>query len=49
MSKYKDDMEFRLRVKQLATLSFVIVADLVPVYESLATTFLDDELALIHY
>ena len=42
-------MEFRLRVKKLAALSFVPVADLVPVYESLATTFLADELALLHH
>ena len=31
-------MEYRLRVEKLAALSFVLVADLVPVYESLATT-----------
>ena len=49
MSKYKNYMELRLRVKKLAALSFVPVADLVPVYESLATTFLADELVLLHY
>ena len=51
MPKYKDDMEFRLKVTKLAELSFVPVADfLYSVYESLATiTFLVDELALLHF
>ena len=34
-------------MKKLAALSFVLLADLVPVNESLATTFLADELALL--
>ena len=42
-------MEFHLRVKKRAVLSFVAVIDLVPVYESLATTLLADEHALLHF
>ena len=44
-------MEFWLRVKKLAARPFFPVADLllVPVYESFATIFLADELALLHY
>ena len=49
MTKYRDDPDFKLRVKKLAALAFVPVSDLVGVFESLATTFLQDELPLLHY
>ena len=49
MVKYTEDLEFHVRVKKLAALAFIPVADVVPVFESLATTFLNDELALLSY
>ena len=48
-TKYEQDYDFRMRVKKLAALAFVPVADVVAVFESLATTFLDDELRLLSY
>ena len=49
MVKYTEDLEFRIRVKKLAALAFLPVADVVPSFESLATTFLNDELPLLSY
>ena len=49
MAKYEQDYDFRIRVKKLAALAFVSVADVVGAFESLATTFLDDELRLLSY
>ena len=49
MPKYRVDDPFRLRVKKLAALAFVPVADVVACFESLATTFLADELPLLAY
>ena len=34
MQKYKDDTNFRIRVKQLAALAFIPVADVIPAFES---------------
>ena len=47
--KYTNDTSFRIRVKKLAALAFIPVADLLPTFESLSTTFLVDELPLLHY
>ena len=49
MTKYQMDDEFKLRVKMLAALAFVPVSDVISTYESLAVTFLDDELPLLSY
>ena len=49
MPKYQINMGFRTSVKCLATLAFIPVSDLVAVYESLSTTFLHDELPILHY
>jgi hypothetical protein len=49
MPKYTADLDFRIRVKQLAALAFIPVADVIPVFESLATTFHNDELVLLSY
>ena len=49
MPKYQIDMGFRTRVKFLAALAFIPVLDLVAVYEALSTTFLADEISLLHY
>ena len=49
MQKYKDDTNFRIRVKQLAALAFIPVADVIPAFESLDTQFLLDELPLLAY
>ena len=49
LSKYRVDDPFKLRVKKLAALAFVPVADVVAYFESLATTFLADELPLLAY
>ena len=46
MQKYKDDTDFRIRVKKLAALAFIPVADVIPAFESLSTHFLQDELPL---
>ena len=46
MTKYLTDDDFKLRVKMLSALAFVPVSDVVPNFESLATTFLNDELPL---
>ena len=40
---------FKLRVKKLAALAFVPVSDVVACFESLAITFLADELTLLAY
>ena len=47
--KYTNDTSFRIRVKKLAALAFIPVADLLPTFESLSMTFLVDELPLLHY
>ena len=47
MPKYQIDMGFRTRVKCLAALAFI--PDLVAVYEALSTTFLADEISILHY
>ena len=47
--KYLTDDDFKLRVKMLSALAFVPVSDVVANFESLATTFLDDELPLLGY
>ena len=49
MPKYQIDMGFRTRVKCLAALAFIPVSDLVAVYEALSTTFLADEIPILHY
>ena len=46
MQKYEDDTDFRIRVKKLAALAFIPVADVIPALESLSTQFLQDELPL---
>ncbi|QQP40663.1 Uncharacterized protein FKW44_014788, partial [Caligus rogercresseyi] len=49
MGKYKADIDFRLRVKKLAALAFLPLPDVIPSYQALATTFLEDELHLLAY
>ena len=49
MPKYQTDDDFELRVKMLAALVFVPVFDVVATFESLATTFFNDELPLLSY
>ena len=49
MQKYRQDGDFKLRVKKLAALAFLPVADVIPTFESLSTTFLADELPLLAY
>ena len=49
MPKYQNDMDFRTRVKCLAALAFVPVSDLLATYESLSTSFLPDEIPILHY
>ena len=49
MTKYQTDDNFKLRVKMLSALAFVPVSDIVANFESLATTFLNDELPLLSY
>lgn len=49
MRRYTEDLVFRVRVKKLAALAFVPVGDIIPAYEALASTFLNDELQLLHY
>ena len=49
MQKYKDDTDFRIRVKKRAALAFIPVADVIPAFESLSTHFLQDELPLLAY
>ena len=44
LPKYRVDDPFKLWVKKYAALAFVPVADVVDCFESLATTFLADEL-----
>ena len=49
MPKYRQDDAFKLRVKMLAALAFIPVSDLVATFESLSTSFLNDELRLLAY
>ena len=49
MPKYQTDDDFKLRLKMLSALAFVPVSDIVANFESLATTFLIDELPLLSY
>ena len=49
MTKYLTDDDFKLCVKMLSALAFVPVSDVVANFESLATTFLNDELPLLGY
>ena len=49
MPKYRQDDAFKLRVKKLAALAFIQVSDLVATFESLPTSFLNDELRLLAY
>ena len=49
MPKYRQDDAFKLRVKKLAALAFIPVSDLVATFESLSTSFLNDELRLLAY
>ena len=49
MTKYQTDDDFKLRVKMLSALAFIPVSDIVANFESLATTFLNDELPLLSY
>ena len=49
MSKYRQDDAFKFRVKKLAALAFIRVLDLVAAFESLPTSFLNDELRLLVY
>lgn len=48
-AKYQADIDFKLRVKKLAALAFLPVADVVAAYEALADEFEDDELPLLAY
>ena len=47
MPKYRQDDAFKLRVKKLAALTFIPVSDLVATFDSLSTSFLNDELRLL--
>ena len=49
MEKHKNDTDFRLRMKKLAALDFVPVADVVATFGSHAIQFLQDELPLLSY
>ena len=49
MPKYRQDDAFKLRVKKLAALVFIPVSYLVATFESLSTSFLNDELRLLAY
>ena len=49
MPKYRLDDALKLRVKKLAALAFIPVSDLVATFESLSTSFLNDELRLLAY
>ena len=49
MPKYRQDDAFKLRVKKLAALAFIPVSNLVATFESLSTSFLNDELRLLAY
>ena len=49
MTKYQTDDDFKLRAKMLSAQAFVPVSDIVANFESLATTFLNDELPLLSY
>ena len=49
LHKYRVDNSNKLRVKKLAALAFVPVADVVVCFQSLATIFLADELPLLVY
>ena len=48
-TKYKENFDFKFRVRKLAALAFIPVADLITTYEALADTFEDDELQLLVY
>ena len=49
MPKYQQiEMGFRTRLKCLEALAFISVSDLVTVYEALSTTFLADEIPILH-
>ena len=47
--KYTDNVAFRIGVKCLAAPAFLPVTDVISAFESLAFTFLDDELPLLSY
>ena len=49
MPKYRQDDAFKLQVETLAALAFIRVSDLVATFESLPTSFLNDELRLLAY
>ena len=49
MVKYTDNVSFRIPVKCLAALAFLPVTDVIPAFESLAITFLNDGLPLLSY
>ena len=49
MTKYENDPDFKLRVKKLAALAFLPLADVIDAFEVLADTFEDDELLLLGY
>ena len=49
MTKYQNDPDFKLRVKKLAALAFLPLADVIDAFEVLADTFEDDELLLLGY
>ena len=49
MPKYRQDDAFKLRVNKLAALAFIPVSDLVATFESLSTSFHNDELRLLAY
>ena len=49
MTKYQNDPDFKLRVKKLAALAFLPLADVIDAFEVLADTFEDDEISLLGY
>ena len=49
MTKNRNDPDFKLRVKKLAALAFLPLADVIDAFEVLADTFEDDEHLLIYF
>ena len=49
IGKCKVNTEFRFRLKKVDALACILVADVVPTFESVATQFLQDEVPLFSY